>query len=214
MMRPRNVLRSVRELGKLRAVGAEGAHCGRIKDLFFEDSTWKITHLVLSIEPRQSGHRQVLVEPSEVSLVSTETGVIRLKREMARVEELPLASAVLPVCRQYASLALASPGARNLSPGLASANPRLRSARNVTAYEVSVANHNAGILADLVFDDAFWQVRYLTLEQRTDGKNLRFHVKPQSVERFTWATRRVVLRELQPVRLESGAVREEILTAA
>jgi hypothetical protein len=30
---------------------------------------------------------------------------------------------------------------------------------------------------------------------------VNFHVLPQSVERFTWATQRVLLRDLQPVEL-------------
>ena len=195
-------------------VGAERAHCGRIKDIFFDDSTWSITHLVLSIEPRQFGRKQVLLSPEALQKISPETGMIQLNVGASEVETLPLASSVLTVCKQYASFALASPGARYLKKGVLEADPRLRSARSVTGHQVNAAKHAAGTLVDLIFDDVSWQVRYLAVEQLIDGRKIRFHLLPQSVERFTWSTQRVLLRYLQPVRLESEPGELEIVAAA
>lgn len=208
-----DVLRSVRELEKFKVAGVEGAHCGRIKDIYFDDSTWQITQLVLSIEPRQFGQKQVLLAPSQLSTISEESGLISLNIPAAEVEGLPRASSVRPVCKQYDSLAFSSPGGRILQKDF-DADPHLRSARSVIVYRVNTADSAAGMLADLVFDDAVWQIRYLAVEQKIDGKRLRYHVLPQSVERFTWSTQRVILRDLKPVRLESGAGDVEIFTAA
>ena len=71
-------------------------------------------------------------------------------------------------------------------------------------YSINADGAFSGRLEDLIFDDESWEIRYLAIGHVIEGKKLRFHVVPQSVERFTWSTQRVVLRELQPVRLEAG----------
>jgi len=208
------VLRSVRELEKCKVAGAEGGHCGRIKDVYFDDSTWAITHLVLSVEPWQIGQKQVLVTPEQVSSVSFETGVVQLELGADEVENLPLASSVLPVCKQYASFALSSPGARMVAHGAVGSDPHLRSTKAVMNYRINTGSDFGGTLADLIFDDGSWAIRYLAVEQIIERKKLRFHILPQSVERFTWATQRVFLRELQPVRLEGGELEAVAVQAA
>lgn len=208
------MLRSVRELEWFKVTGADGTHCGRIKDFYFNDSTWNVTHLILSIEPRKFGHKQVLLAPSHVSEGSIANRGMTLNLAAPDVERLPLAGSVLPVCRQYASMALSSPGARNFGRSFAEANPHLRSLRAIMKYQVNMADESVGSLADLIVDDLSWQIRYLAVEQRIDGKKLRFHILPQSVERFTWSTQRVILRHLQPVRLASGLEQVPFSTAA
>jgi hypothetical protein len=208
------VLRSPRDLEKFKVTGVEGAHCGRIKDVYFDDASWKITHLVLSIEPRQFGNKQVLIHPDQIACIWNEEGIISLGLKAEEIEALPLASTVLPVCKQYAQLAFASPGARLFANGVVGSDPHLRSARAVTNYRINVAGEFGGTLESLVFDDESWEFRYLGVEQIIERKKMRFFVLPQSVERFTWATQRVVLRDLQPVRLESGTEPAAVLSAA
>jgi hypothetical protein len=72
-----------------------------------------------------------------------------------------------------------------------------RSARAVLQYQLSVGGEFAGSLSDFLFDDETWETRYFAVEQRIEQKKLHL----QSVERFTWATERVLLRNLQPVKL-------------
>lgn len=208
------MLRSVREFEKFRVTDSEGVHCGRIKDVYFDDVTWSISHLVLSLEPRHFGHKQVLISPSKLSFGWVGQGILNLTLTVAEAESLPLASSVLPVCKQYASFALASPGARLFARGVVGADPHLRSARAVANYRLNVAGEFAGTLADFIFDDESWTIRYLGVEQIVERKKLLFHLLPQSVERFTWATQRVVLRNLQPVHLDGPEHNPGILTAA
>lgn len=194
------VLRRIRELDRAKLALWNGQRCGRIQDLYFNDESWKIEFLVVAIELRQFGRKLALVSPSQVAEVSKD-GVIQLNFGAEGLENLPLASSVLPVCKQYASLALGSPGSSFAIKGL-KADPHLRSAKAVFEYDVNIQGETAGKLADFLFDDECWEVRYLAVHERFEGKQLQFHLLPQSVERFTWATRRVVLRELQPVALE------------
>ena len=194
-------------------MGVEGSHCGRIKDVYFDDDTWRVTHLVLSIEPRHFGQKQVLLKPEMVDSIS-DAGIVALRLKFDEMEKLPLASSVLPVCKQYASFAFSSPGARLFARGVIGSDPHLRSARAVSNYRINVAGEFGGTVADFLLDDENFEIRYLAVEQVIERKKVCFHVLPESVERFTWATQRVFLRELQPVRLASDSASAEVLTAA
>lgn len=196
------MLRSVRELEKFRVLTRDGLSRGRIRDAWFDDRTWNITHLVVSIEPRKFGLKQVLIDPRQVLGFDDAEGRVRLSLSLEELDESPLAGSILPVCRQYSSMAFASPGAASASGRWTGANPHLRSSRAVTSYEICVAGESGGRLADFIFEDAEAQIRYLAIEETIEKKTLRFHVLPQAVERFTWAQQRVILRDLQPVALE------------
>jgi sporulation protein YlmC with PRC-barrel domain len=190
------VLRSVRQLQQYRVRTSDGHRCGRIKDVYFDDSVWKVDWLVLSIEPSASGRKEVLLKPCEVVGIADEVGVIRLGISAEDLEQLPLANSVLPVCKQYESFAYASLGGRK---PVTQTNPHLRSTKAVVQYQVDVAGEFSGRLADLVYEIDGWEIRYLRIEQAFDEKLMNFHVLPQSVERIVWATQRVLLRELNPV---------------
>jgi len=189
------VLKSVRDLEKLRVVCEDGVTCGRIKDIYFDDQNWTIKNLVLSLDSRRFGAKQILLPPAQVRL----NGLAAfLDLPSAEVCTLPLVGSVLPVCRQYASLAFNSPGASRLIAG----DPHLRSARAVSNYRINVDGQECGgTLEDFIFAEESWEIRYLAVEQSIEGRKVNFHVLPQSVERFTWATQRILLRDLQPVEL-------------
>jgi sporulation protein YlmC with PRC-barrel domain len=188
------VLRPVRDLEKLRVIASDGVACGRLKDIYFDDHTWTIKHVVLALEPRRFGRKQVLLRPAQIKFNGL---AVLLNVSSVQTLALPLASSVLPVCRQYASLALGSPKTSDL----AQSDPYLRSARAVVRYQLNPGGEFAGRLSDFLFDDETWEIRYLAVEQVIEQKKLHFHLLPQSVERFTWATERVLLRNLQPVEL-------------
>jgi hypothetical protein len=198
------VLKSVRDLEKLRVVAADGVPCGRIRDLYFDDHSWAIKHVVLALERRHFGCKQVLLRPEDIGFNGTAAMVKLLGPELP---DLPLANSVLPVCRQYATIALGSPR----SGDLVQADPHLRSARAVLQYQMNIGGEFAGTLADFLFDDQTWTIRCLAIEQAIEQKKIHFHILPHSVERFTWATQRVLLRELQPVEL---AAEQEIPAVA
>jgi len=193
----------------LRVVSADGVYCGRVKDLYFDDQRWVIRYVVVALEPRRFGQKRVLLVPEQIRGINVDAGFAQLAIEAAEVASLRLASSVLPVCKQYASIALGSPGAAFFSNTLNGVDPHLRSAGTVIKYRLNLASEFAGILADLLLDANTWEIRYLKVEQVIDARKLQFHLLPQSVERFTWSTERVLLRELQPVELaeEEPAIR-------
>jgi sporulation protein YlmC with PRC-barrel domain len=198
------VLRSVKELEKFRLTADDGQLLGRIKDVYFDDQSWSVKHLVVALDPRVHGQKQVLLDPRALGIFREDEETILADVSARDLEQSPSANSVLPVCKQYASLALASPGASFLARGLTSSDPHLRSARAVTHYRLMVQGEFAGTLSDFLVDTEELGIRYLAVEQVIDRRRIQFHVLPASVERFTWATQRIHLRYLQPVVLEGG----------
>ena len=208
------MLRSVRELQTYKAATAEGTSLGRIKDVYFDDESWKITHLLISAGAEHRPQKQVLAPRDQISEVSAEEGFVQLRLSPAEIEALPLPSSVMPVCKQYAALSLASPGAGLFENRVAASSPKLRTAKAVTGYSINAAGEFSGRLKDLIFDSKSWEIRYLAIVHVIEGKKVVFHVLPQAVERFTWSTQRVVLRDLLPVRLDARHNDEGISAAA
>lgn len=189
---------------RCRVKTADGRSCGRIRDVYFEDLSWQLRHLVLSIEPSPFGRKQVLLSPGQVECLSEAEVCLHLKLAAAEVAELPFANSVLPVCKQYAALALSSRGAGLSGRYAGRSNPHLRSFRSVMTCQVEGPGDFLGSVADLLVDDQRWEIRYMAVEQSFGNKKLNFHILPQSIERFTWTTQRVVLRALQPVAVALG----------
>lgn len=179
---------------------ADGSRCGLVKDVYFDDQNWTIRFVVVALDLRRFGNRQVLLTPEQFE-PDFEAGSLHLFIPSSEITDLPLIGTVMPVCMQYATMSLGSPGASKRT--LAGADPYLRSAKAVLKYRIVASSEFAGNLGDLVFDDQRWAIRYLTLDQIIERRRVRFHILPQSVERFTWATQRMILRDLNPVELAS-----------
>ncbi len=198
------MLRSVRDLERIRVTSGEGVYCGRVKDVYFDDQSWAIKYLVAALDPRQFGQKEILLLSEQIKMIVGDGSELQLKDPFSGLGSLPLSSDAEPVCRQYAAMALSSPGARRRGRSAAGHDPYLRSARTVFNYCISVAGEFGGTLTDFIFDGAKWQIRYLAIEQALEDRKIHFHVPTQSVERFTWATQRVLLRDLQPVEIAAG----------
>lgn len=176
-----------------------------MRDVYFDDRTWQLEQLVVALDPQWHGHKQVLISPMALDGFRDAEEVALLKLRSEDLAHARPAAAVLPVCKQYASLAMSSPGASHLGRNLVTADPHLRSARAVTNYRLQLNGEFAGMLADLLFDPEAREIRYLAVEQVIERRKVRFHILPSAVERFSWATQRVHLKHLQPVLLEDSS---------
>ena len=204
----------MRQLEGWKVASVEGVCCGRIKDIYFDDGSWAITHALLFLFPGLSGPAEVLARPEHFGRLDEQRAVLHLRLKQTEIAALPTVSSELPVCKQYAALAFSARSPKAAATGMVGSNPRLRTAKAVTQYEINVRGEYGGTLEDLIFDKRSWQIRFLTIKQEIERKKLRFHILPQSVERFTWATQRLILRELQPVCLDGGGVLTDFSTAA
>lgn len=190
---------------KFTLIAANGERCGRIRDLYFDDLRWHVSHLVVTLDPRLRGPKQVLLAPAALESFRDQDETLVWKGSPDALAQAPSAQSVLTVCQQYASMALSSPGGSFRAPRLTGANPHLRSARAVMQYRLQFLGEFAGTLADLILDPSLSEVRYLAVEQTIDRRTVQFHIHSSAVERFTWTTQRVLLKFLEPVELDHGA---------
>ena len=191
------MLSSVRDLLGSR-FHADGQPFGWVRDIYFDDQEWAIRCVVVSLGGHHRTEDLRLIEPSPALCFEPESRTLRATIPASAVPELPLASSVKPVCKQYENFAYGSPASR---PGARSADPHLRSWREVSAYHLHHGGENAGMLGDLLFHRGAWTIASLEAVWEFAGKRLHFHLCPASVERISWAAQKIFLRELHPIHL-------------
>lgn len=173
---------------------------GRLKDIYFDGRSWRISHFVAAVGvPREFDDLKLLSVADGLFFDET-SGSLQAPLSESRVAELPSASTVKPVCKQYESLGFGSPASRPLPRGT---NPHLRSWRNVRSYSLEFAGETVGKLADMLVQEDDWAIHYLQVSNHFEGKTLKFHIAPGAVERISFAKERLVLKYLDPVHLES-----------
>jgi hypothetical protein len=195
------MLRSLKELENVRVILADGQPCGRVKDIYFDDHSWKIRFIKVSLDPARFGHKQVLLVPNQIFSSSAE--YCELNLSAAELAECPLDSSFLPVCRQYAVLNAGSPGSVTVRRKLTESDPHLRSAKALSTYTVHFSGELIGILNEFFWNEA-WIIRYAGIHglELAERKRLSFHILTQSIQTISWSTQRVLLHELNPVAIE------------
>jgi uncharacterized protein YrrD len=174
-------------------INASDGAIGRIKDLYFDDHSWTIRHLVLKTGSFFSD-RQVLISPVCVSSIDWDTNVMQVKLTTQQVKASPPIDTDKPVSRQHEAdyfdyygypyywtdpaiwikatypmgPARVAPAARN-SAGLSGEAPldsRLRSAEEVTGYRLLTSAESIGHVEDFLLDSVTWAIRYLIVDTR------------------------------------------------
>ncbi len=204
------MLRSVKGLENFRVLLA-GRLCGRIKDVYLDDNSWKVRFLKVSLDPIRFEHKQILLTPSQIAGFGEDSCDLRV--DESELAECPLDSSFLPVCLQYALLRSGSPQNRPSGRKLSDSDPHLRSARALMTYGIYTSGEFAGILNDFVLDDS-WQIRYIQVEQQEHRKRIHYQILPSSIRAISWSTERVVLSELNPVTIEPRPSIPQEFTAA
>ena len=187
------MLRSVKEFENARAKLLNGQGCGRVKDIYFDDQSWAVRFLKVSLDPIRFGHKQVLITPEQVREFSADGCELNLNE--IELGYCPLDSSYLPVCAQYASFSISNPRQwkhRNT-------DPHLRSANAVRSYTLYAGTEVAGMAADFLIGLKEWKIRYIAVEQLEQNKRICFLIHPENIERISWSTQRIVASYLDPV---------------
>jgi hypothetical protein len=66
-------------------------------------------------------------------------------------------------------------------------NPHLRSAHVVEGYKIVAKNDQFGHVADFIFDDASWAIRYLVIDTRRVLPGKKVLISPQWVNKISWS---------------------------
>lgn len=164
-------------------MGATDGLAGGVVDFYFDDRDWSVRKVVCSQHPTRF-QKAVLLDPAAVRQVDGRENVLHVNISKTESESLPLASSLLPVCRQY-ELRL---GARHATA--AAGDPHLRCTTAVAGYEIHDPEQHLGIVHDFLIDTKTWTIAFL-VGRRFGSREHEFLVETKSVGQISFASRRV-----------------------
>lgn len=165
------------------------ATSGQLRDLYFDDRSWEVRHLVSDPADRYSV-RQLLISPNLVNLGGRALqSELFFKRNREFFLKQPSGSSARPVCQQYA---LRNSTGQKL-------DPHLRSCKTVQGYQLLGSNGSMGCLDDFLIDAETWTLRYLVGRVETEGRVHTFRFSPETVGSISWAGGAVRLRNPQRI---------------
>jgi hypothetical protein len=177
------VLQSVKNLYGFR-VGAKDGLAGGVIDLYFNDQDWSVRKIVSSEHPTRF-QKAVLIPPSSIRQVDARENVLHVALSKTECAALPLASTILPVCRQYEFRT----GAR---PVVSNADPHLRCTTAVSGYEINDSEQHLGIVHDFLIDTKTWTVAFM-VGRRFGAREREFLVATSAVGQISFTSRRVAI---------------------
>jgi hypothetical protein len=176
---------------------------GTVKDLLFDDQSWKVRYLDVDTG-RWLPDRRVILSPTVVHSADYADRRLAVGLTRHQVEQGPSLDADMPVSRQK-EIDLASyyawgaywaslQGARESAE--TEGDPNLRSARAVSEYHILANNGEIGHVEDLILDDEAgangpWEIRYLVVDTRNWLPGRHVLISPAWAESIDWATQRV-----------------------
>jgi sporulation protein YlmC with PRC-barrel domain len=214
------------------ALAATDGEIGHVTDVFFDDEAWALRYFVVDTGNFLAS-REVLISPLAVKHQPLEDGKsidVDLSRD--QVEHSPLIDTHQPVSRRHELEQLRYYGyptywnvdttwGLNAVPLVAPLieeppivpveerggdDQHLRSCSNVKGYDIHASDGTIGHVADFVFDNDSWKIRYLVVDTRNwwpGGKKVL--VGTDSIERIDWSESAVyVNRTREQVRASPG----------
>lgn len=212
------MLSSIKKLTGCRILAVDG-EAGRVRDVYLDDDQWVVRYLVVDTSDWLS-EQSVLISPSAVTSVDWETRAIAVNLTRAQVELSPDMSTHEPVSRQqeaeywpYAAywswgampvivppdpLIRAKVEARRRADQ-AGPDAHLRSSRVVRGYHIQASDDSIGHVADFLFDEKTWAIRYLIADTRNWLPGKHVLISPQWIHAVNWGDRefRVALTRRQ-----------------
>ena len=159
-------------------VRAADGWIGKVSDLYFEDHTWHVRHLVADTGSWLTG-RRVLIPAHRVGLPNDDEQSIEVGLTRRQIKACPSVEADPPVYRQreYSNYHLAywrpmwgfpalvigevPPVPIRFGASLAEGDPHLRSVREVASYGLLAADGHAGYVRDFLARTDEWTILHV-----------------------------------------------------
>jgi hypothetical protein len=178
-----------------RVEGTDGA-VGTIRDLLFDDQTWKIRYIV--VETGNWFHsRHALISPEAVDRADWTARRLVLHRTRQQVQESPGEESHLSVAQRGEREAAGMIAWDGYWAGLfhdagrIEGDPHLRNTKAVTGHHVEGSDGQIGHVEDFLIDDRSWTIPYLVAGTRNWLPGKRVVIAPTWVESISWEQRKV-----------------------
>jgi sporulation protein YlmC with PRC-barrel domain len=199
------MLRSLKELLGYRIQATDG-RIGDVKDFYFDDAAWTVRYVVVDTGNWMPG-RLVLLAPRAVTDEPDRSQrVLPVKLTQEQVQNSPLASTDRPVSRQHEEELhnyygwpvywpeLAPVGVAPDIPPIPisreqprpEGDPNLRSATEVTGYNLAASDGEIGHVEDFIVETGYWSIRYLVVDTRNWLPGKKVLMAPAWVAEVSW----------------------------
>ena len=188
---------------------------GKVKDLYFEDQYWTIRYLIANTGNWLTG-RQVLLSPNSITSINKDEECINVNLTKDQIENSPNLDSDKPVSKQFQEkfygyfalpmygmgMGMEMGGAGAILPFIPAENdeemliaaakerdewdPHLRSAHNVSGYNIQGIDDTIGHLEDFIIDDETWEIRYLVIDTQNWLPGKKILLAPQWIESVSW----------------------------
>jgi len=200
------------------SIAASDGEIGRVKDIYFDDHRWAARYLVVQTGGWLED-KKVLISPYAITGIDWDLRVVQVDLTRQRVKASPSLDTNKPVSRQHemefsgyygypyywsgpfswgeSLYPLLPTGAvahvNQVVPGRAElpADGHLRSAREVTSYNIQATDDSIGHLEDFLVDDESWAIRYLVVDTKNWWPGKHVVIPPQWIKRLDWDEMRV-----------------------
>jgi len=180
------------------ALEGVGGRLGTLYDILFDDQSWKIRHLVVSIDRWFYG-RQVLVDPGVAEHGEWEYRRVRVRMTRDEIRHCPPAETDLPVSRRHdidagRLLVWEAYWAGGLDASAAPAgDPHLRSTKELTGLHIHCTDGMLGHVDDFAIDDGAWTISRLVVETRNWWPGKRVLLEPSAIHAIHWEDGQIYL---------------------
>ncbi|MBB5438090.1 uncharacterized protein YrrD [Pedobacter sp. AK017] len=198
------------------SLGATDGEIGKIKDLYFDDSTWSIRYFVI-----ETGNwlfqRKVLIAPCAIESPEkiTDLKVIPVHLTKDQVKNSPDIDTDMPVSRQqesslfdhYSWPAYGGAGKGFPTTGMFKGtsalqnkleqekkfDPHLRSLQHISSYDVCNQIGRVGQLKDVIINLSDWSIPYLLMDDIFTSDQDRVILEVKKIISIDWDTNRITV---------------------
>ena len=207
------MLRSLKDLEQYTVTASDG-DLGKVANFLLDDERWTIRYLVVEPGLFHDG-RRVLISPIFFRQAEWATHCFHLAMTQERIRNSPSVDTDKPVSRQHERDYFRYYGypyywgysglwGMGAYPGLVapwdepvgdrkeqSGDVHLRSAKEVSGYDIEGSDGGIGGVSDFIVDDNSWEIRYLVVDTSHWWFGKKVLVAPQWATRVSWSERKV-----------------------
>jgi len=183
---------------------------GRVEDVYLDDQTWRVRHLVVDTRHWLRG-RRVLIPPAAVASADTERRRVEVALTRVQVEHSPPIDTAKPVSRQheidlyqYFGFPYDWNGPAIRLGNLRRADPHLRSGQALTRCRVETPGGLMGPIADVLLDVDAWTMRYLVVRSPHGAPERAALVAAEWVVAVDWSARAIAVDPHQQAVLQTS----------
>jgi uncharacterized protein YrrD len=202
-------------------IQATDGRIGDVEDLYFDDHEWGVRYLVADTGQWLPG-RNALLSPDSVTQVDRDNGAIAMALTTSQIEQAPGVETDMPVSRKrekdlarhfgwgtywdtaswgnywgpianpnFSPLANSATGQDDASAE--SADPNLRSCREVEGYDILARDGEIGHVERFLLEVDTWVIRYLVVDTRNWLPGRTVLVSPMWLKSIDWTESRVLV---------------------